>query len=98
MSLANKWMRKKMSSCSNSALLFLGVVEKGFIDISLTVNGDPGHSSSPPKETTIGILGQLIYEFPTTFLEISRTSFFLCLYWFLICQNGHKFLEISTAR
>ena len=78
----------------------IGVVEKGFIDVSLTVIGDPGHSSSPPKETTIGILGQLIYKFPTTFLEISRIRFlfYICIYWFLICQHGHKFLEISTAR
>ena len=51
-------------------------MEKGFIDVSLTVNGDPGHSSSPPKETTIGILGQLIYKFPTTFLEISKIGVF----------------------
>jgi carboxypeptidase PM20D1 len=35
-------------------------VEKGFIDVSLTVTGDPGHSSSPPKETTIGILAKAI--------------------------------------
>ena len=55
-------------------------MEKGFIDVSLTVNGDPGHSSSPPKETTIGILGQLIYKFPTTFLEISKIGVFFSMF------------------
>ena len=35
-------------------------MEKGWADVSLTVTGEPGHSSVPPKETTIGILAKAI--------------------------------------
>ena len=36
------------------------VSEKGYLDVRITVNGKGGHSSEPPKHTTIGILARLI--------------------------------------
>lgn len=38
----------------------IGTAEKGFVSFELTVNGDGGHSSMPPKETAIGILSSAI--------------------------------------
>ena len=39
-----------------TAKLRIGVTEKGYLTLELEVNGTPGHSSVPPKETAIGIL------------------------------------------
>lgn len=36
------------------------VSEKGYLDAKVTVNGKGGHSSQPPKHTTIGILSKII--------------------------------------
>lgn len=36
------------------------VSEKGYLDAKITVNGKGGHSSQPPKHTTIGILSRII--------------------------------------
>ena len=41
-------------------LFQIGVVEKGWADVNLTVTGTQGHSSTPPKETSIGILANAI--------------------------------------
>lgn len=38
----------------------IGVSEKGSINLRLQVNMSPGHSSAPPKETTIGILAAAV--------------------------------------
>ena len=35
----------------------IGVAEKGYMSLELTVEGQPGHSSVPPEHTAIGILG-----------------------------------------
>jgi carboxypeptidase PM20D1 len=37
-------------------LALIGVAEKGFLTVGLTVKSTGGHSSAPPKETAIGIL------------------------------------------
>jgi carboxypeptidase PM20D1 len=34
----------------------IGVSEKGYLTVEFTVNGQPGHSSTPPPKTSIGIL------------------------------------------
>jgi Gly-Xaa carboxypeptidase len=34
--------------------------EKGYLDVKITVNGKGGHSSEPPRHTTIGILSRII--------------------------------------
>jgi len=38
----------------------IGVAEKGFMTLELTVEAAPGHSSTPPRETAIGILAKAI--------------------------------------
>lgn len=39
---------------------FVGVSEKGYMSLELTVQGDGGHSSRPPSQTAIGILSAAI--------------------------------------
>ena len=38
----------------------VSVSEKGAINLMLQVNMTPGHSSAPPKETSIGILAAAV--------------------------------------
>jgi carboxypeptidase PM20D1 len=38
----------------------VSVTEKGALDLLLQVNMTPGHSSAPPKETSIGILAAAV--------------------------------------
>jgi carboxypeptidase PM20D1 len=38
----------------------VGIAEKGFVSIELTVRGAGGHSSLPPRESAIGILGAAV--------------------------------------
>jgi carboxypeptidase PM20D1 len=38
----------------------IGVAEKGFLSLQLTVEGEGGHSSMPPPQTNIGILAEAI--------------------------------------
>jgi carboxypeptidase PM20D1 len=38
----------------------IGIAEKGYLNLQLTVNGVGGHSSTPPAETPIGILSRAI--------------------------------------
>jgi len=47
----------------------VGIAEKGFISLELEVEGDGGHSSTPPEHTNIGILAAAIgklenHQFP----------------------------------
>nr|XP_012615648.1 N-fatty-acyl-amino acid synthase/hydrolase PM20D1 [Microcebus murinus] len=44
----------------------ISVSEKGAIDLMLRVNMTPGHSSAPPKETSIGILAAAISRLEQT--------------------------------
>jgi len=41
-------------------VIYIGVVEKGWTTLELTVNGDQSHSSNPPRETAIGILAKAV--------------------------------------
>ena len=41
-------------------LALIGVGEKGYADIRIKVSGDGGHSSMPPKHTSLGLLAQAI--------------------------------------
>lgn len=48
----------------------IGVAEKGYVSVNLTVEGEGGHSSMPPPQTSIGILSEAItelekHQFPT---------------------------------
>lgn len=38
----------------------IGVAEKGFIMVELSVHTSAGHSSMPPKETSIGIMSNAV--------------------------------------
>lgn len=38
----------------------IGIAEKGYVSLELTVSGSSGHSSAPPARTPIGILGSAI--------------------------------------
>ena len=41
-------------------IAFIGIAEKGYATVELTVNQESGHSSMPSKHTAIGILSQAI--------------------------------------
>lgn len=56
----------------------IGVAEKGFVNLRLTVNADGGHSSQPPQHTAAGILAQAVVKieanpFPTNLTFIQKT-------------------------
>lgn len=38
----------------------IGISEKGLATVKLSVSTAPGHSSMPPKETSIGILAAAV--------------------------------------
>lgn len=44
----------------DGSVAVIGVAEKGFISLELSVEGEGGHSSTPPEHTTIGILAAAI--------------------------------------
>ncbi|MCB0386887.1 MAG: M20/M25/M40 family metallo-hydrolase, partial [Bdellovibrionales bacterium] len=48
----------KLGIPRNVALI--GIAEKGYSDLELTITGTPGHSSMPPESTTIGRLARAI--------------------------------------
>lgn len=57
----------------------IGIAEKGFVNLRLTVSAEGGHSSQPPKNTAAGTLSQAIVKieenpFPTN-LEYSQKTF-----------------------
>jgi len=41
-------------------LALIGIAEKGYADIELKVSTAPGHSSTPPKHTSVGLMAQVI--------------------------------------
>ncbi|XP_026571353.1 N-fatty-acyl-amino acid synthase/hydrolase PM20D1 [Pseudonaja textilis] len=43
----------------------IGITEKGTLDVNLTVTSQVGHSSAPPKRTSIGILSEALYKLET---------------------------------
>lgn len=42
------------------AVGLIGVSEKGYLTVELSVHGQPGHSSTPPPQTAIGILARAL--------------------------------------
>lgn len=58
----------------------IGIAEKGYVNLELTVEGPGGHSSTPPDHTNIGILADAISKleenpFPARFEGPSRAMF-----------------------
>ena len=41
-------------------IALVGVSEKGYLTVEFTVHGQPGHSSTPPPQTSIGILSRAL--------------------------------------
>jgi len=59
-------------------LAIIGVSEKGYVNLHLTVNAQGGHSSQPPEHTAVGILSQAIVAvennpFPASLDHIYQT-------------------------
>lgn len=52
----------------------LGVSEKGQAILKLSVKGAPGHSSMPPKESTIGILAKAVHRYYIIFMHSLDTT------------------------
>lgn len=44
----------------SSPVALVGIAEKGFLSVALTVEAEPGHSSVPPPHTAIGILSTAV--------------------------------------
>lgn len=44
----------------------VGVAEKGYVSLRLTAKGEGGHSSTPPRETSVSILGEAVSELQGT--------------------------------
>jgi carboxypeptidase PM20D1 len=40
----------------------VGIAEKGYLSVELTYEGQGGHSSTPPAESAIGILGEAVHR------------------------------------
>ncbi|GAV29222.1 hypothetical protein PMKS-002704 [Pichia membranifaciens] len=63
----------------------VGTGEKGYLDVSLSIQKKGGHSSVPQDHTAIGMMGNLIVEiendkFPTYFVEKNPTFYqYVCL-------------------
>ncbi|XP_013918701.1 PREDICTED: probable carboxypeptidase PM20D1 isoform X2 [Thamnophis sirtalis] len=43
----------------------IGITEKGSLNVNLSVTSQVGHSSAPPKRTSIGILSEALYKLET---------------------------------
>ncbi|MDH5545276.1 MAG: M20 family peptidase [Gammaproteobacteria bacterium] len=44
----------------DSPVALVGIAEKGYMTLTLSVNGEGGHSSSPPPNTAVGVLAHAI--------------------------------------
>lgn len=63
-----------------SPVALVGIAEKGYLSVELSVEDEPGHSSMPPDQTAIGILSAAINkleqnQLPTNFTGPARTMF-----------------------
>ncbi|KAG0688583.1 hypothetical protein C6P40_000765 [Pichia californica] len=74
-----------LQNISNSTMAIVGTGEKGYIDVSISIQKKGGHSSVPQDHTAIGIMGSLIVEieddkFETHFTELNPTFYqYVCL-------------------
>jgi carboxypeptidase PM20D1 len=71
---------KGMIQGIDEAVALVGIAEKGYVNLELTVAGTGGHSSTPPPSTAIGILAEAISEleedpFPPRFEGAARSMF-----------------------
>lgn len=74
-----------MMEISGTTMAVVGTGEKGYLDVSLSIQKKGGHSSVPQDHTAIGMMGSLIVEiendkFPTYFVEKNPTFYqYVCL-------------------
>src|SRR5262249_31711574 len=45
----------------SAPIALVGIAEKGYLSVELTVESEGGHSSTPPPETAVGILAAAIH-------------------------------------
>lgn len=46
----------------SAPVALVGIVEKGYVSLQLTVDAEGGHSSMPPRETALGIVSKAVYN------------------------------------
>ncbi len=46
-------------------IAFVALTEKGYLSLELTARGEAGHSSTPPRETALGILAKAVHRLET---------------------------------
>ena len=56
------FVTKGMMPGTDFTLALIGVAEKGYVSVNLSVQSEGGHSSVPPKSTSIGILSKAIVQ------------------------------------
>jgi Gly-Xaa carboxypeptidase len=74
-----------MVDIDETTLAVVGTGEKGYLDVSISIQKKGGHSSLPQEHTAIGIMGSLIVQvendhFPTYFTDHNPTFYqYVCL-------------------
>jgi carboxypeptidase PM20D1 len=63
---------------TDNTVAVVGIAEKGYANVRLTISDDGGHSSQPPEHTAVGVLSQAIVklennQLPTDFQFIKKT-------------------------
>lgn len=53
-------MVREMMPGVSAPVAVIGIAEKGYLTVRLTVEGQGGHSSTPPRETTVSILSRAV--------------------------------------
>lgn len=58
----------------SAPVALIGIAEKGFMNLELVAPGTGGHSSMPPSETAVGVLGQAIVRLQNNPMPSSFTG------------------------
>jgi carboxypeptidase PM20D1 len=57
----------------NRPIAFIGIAEKGFVNIRLSVKGEGGHSSMPPVHTAAGLIARAVSRIESNPLSLTMT-------------------------
>lgn len=76
----------------------IGVTEKGYATLELSVEMNPGHSSIPPKETSIGVLAKAVAALeanphPSVFGKGPEMDFFSYMAPFVSFETNSKYFK-----
>jgi carboxypeptidase PM20D1 len=55
-------------------IAFIGIAEKGFVNIRLSVKGEGGHSSMPPEHTASGLISRAIHRIESNQPSLTLTT------------------------